>query len=706
MSAHDFLVELGTEELPPKALKSLGEAFLAGVEKGLKAAGLGYQSARYYAAPRRLAVLVEALASQQPDRTVNLDGPPVQAAFDKDGNPTQAALGFAKKCGVELSQIDQSGPKLKFSQSIAGQSTVSLLPGIVEASLNELPIPKRMRWAARKEEFVRPTQWLVMLFGHQVVDCEILAQKAGRMSRGHRFHANYEVAIESPASYSHDLRGAFVVADFAKRREQIAKRVEELAKAENGTAIVPPALLDEVTALVEWPVPLVCSFEERFLEVPQEALIATMQDNQKYFCLVDGNGKLLPRFITVANIESKDPTQIVAGNEKVVRPRLTDAEFFFKQDKRQPLEQRNERLANVVFQAQLGSVFNKAERVSALAGFIAERIGGDASRAARAGILSKCDLASEMVGEFPEMQGIAGYYYAKHDGEPEDVAQALNEQYMPRGAGAELPQTLTGAAVAVADKLDTLVGIFGIGMLPTGSKDPYALRRAALGVLRILIEKQLDLDLVEAIKHSIQTYKDQMDLELAWVMACAKNAAKGQTTQTNLNELAATVQDFIFDRLRARYEDEGVDVAVYQAVRALSPAAPLDFDQRVQAVQAFRQLPEAAALAAANKRVSNILAKAEGQLPAAVDAKLLEAGAEQTLAQAVAAAAQAVAPMAAARCYRDALAQLASLREPVDAYFDAVMVNAEDAAVRANRLALLNQLRGLFLGVADISLLG
>lgn len=684
MSAHDFLVELGTEELPPKALNSLGEAFLAGVEKGLKAAGLGYAKARYYAAPRRLAVLVEALASQQPDRTVNLDGPPVQAAFDKDGNPTQAALGFAKKCGVELSQIDQSGPKLKFSQSIAGQPAVSLLPGIVEASLNDLPIPKRMRWGAGKTEFVRPSQWLVMLFGHHVIDCEILAQKAGRMSRGHRFHANFDVAIESPASYSHDLRGAFVVADFAKRREQIAARVAELAKAENGTAIVPPALLDEVTALVEWPVPLVCSFEERFLEVPQEALITTMQDNQKYFCLLDGNGKLLPRFITVANIESKDPAQIVSGNEKVVRPRLTDAEFFFKQDKRQPLEQRNERLANVVFQAQLGSVFNKAERVSALAGFIAERIGGDATRAARAGILSKCDLASEMVGEFPEMQGIAGYYYAKHDGEADDVAMALNEQYMPRGAGAELPQTLTGAAVAVADKLDTLVGIFGIGMLPTGSKDPYALRRAALGVLRILIEKQLDLDLGAAITFAIDQYADKVKAD----------------------GLAAQVQDFIFDRLRARYEDEGVDVAVYQAVRALSPTAPLDFDQRVQAVQAFRARSEAGALAAANKRVSNLLGKFDGQIPASVDNALLEAGAELTLAAAVAAAEQAVAPMAAARCYREALEHLASLREPVDAFFEAVLVNAEDAAVRANRYALLAKLRGLFLGVADISLLG
>ncbi|PRD19431.1 UNVERIFIED_CONTAM: glyS, partial [Trichonephila clavipes] len=320
-------------QLPPKALKKLAEAFLAGVESGLKDAGLGYAKARYYAAPRRLAVLVEALATQQPDRTTQLDGPPLQAAFDADGNPTKAAEGFARKCGVSLAEIDQSGPKLRFVQNIPGQPATDLLPGIVDAALGELPIPKRMRWAARKDEFVRPTQWLVMLFGDAVVDCEILAQKSGRISRGHRFHANRDVTIGSPASYAEDLRAAYVVADFAERRQQIAARVEELARAENGTAIVPPALLDEVSALVEWPVPLVCSFEERFLAVPQEALITTMQDNQKYFCLVDGNGKLLPRFITVANIESKDPAQIVSGNEKVVRPRLTDAEFFFKQDK-------------------------------------------------------------------------------------------------------------------------------------------------------------------------------------------------------------------------------------------------------------------------------------------------------------------------------------------------------------------------------------
>ncbi|QXH51582.1 glycine--tRNA ligase subunit beta [Pseudomonas fakonensis] len=684
MSAQDFLVELGTEELPPKALATLGDAFLAGIEKGLQAAGLNYTGKQVYAAPRRLAVLIRQLDVQQPDRSINIDGPPLQAAFNAEGQPTQAALGFAKKCGVELSDIDQSGPKLRFSQHIPGKATASLLPTIVEDSLNDLPIPKRMRWAASREEFVRPTQWLVMLLGEQVVDCTILSQKAGRESRGHRFHHPQNVAISAPANYCEDLRKAYVLADFAERRELISKRTAELAMQQEGTAIVPPALLDEVTALVEWPVPLVCSFEERFLEVPQEALITTMQDNQKYFCLLDSEGKLLPRFITVANVESRDPKQIVLGNEKVVRPRLTDAEFFFKQDKKQPLETFNERLKNVVFQAQLGTVFDKAERVCKLAAFIAPYIGGSAANAGRAGLLSKCDLASEMVGEFPEMQGIAGYYYALNDGEPEDVALALNEQYMPRGAGAELPHTLTGAAVAIADKLDTLVGIFGIGMLPTGSKDPYALRRAALGVLRILIEKQLDLDLTAAVDFAVKQFG-------------AKVKAAG---------LAEQVLEFIFDRLRARYEDEGIDVATYLSVRALKPGSALDFDQRVQAVQAFRKLPEAEALAAANKRVSNLLSKAEGAISEQVEPKYFDNANEFSLYSAIQQADQAVQPMAAARQYNEALARLAALRDPVDAFFEAVLVNAEDAKVRANRYALLSRLRGLFLGVADISLLG
>ncbi|MBH3409974.1 glycine--tRNA ligase subunit beta [Pseudomonas putida] len=683
MSAQDFLVELGTEELPPKALASLGDAFLAGIEKGLQAAGLNYTGKQVYAAPRRLAVLIRQLDVQQPDRSINIDGPPLQAAF-KDGEPTQAALGFAKKCGVELAEIDQSGAKLRFSQHIPGKATASLLPTIVEDSLNDLPIPTRRRWAASREEFVRPTQWLVMLLGDQVVDCTILSQKAGRESRGHRFHHPQNVVITTPANYVEDLRKAYVLADFAERRELISKRTAELAMQQEGSAIVPPALLDEVTALVEWPVPLVCSFEERFLEVPQEALITTMQDNQKYFCLLDSEGKLLPRFITVANVESRDPKQIVQGNEKVVRPRLTDAEFFFKQDKKQPLETFNERLKNVVFQAQLGTVYDKAERVSRLAAFIAPLIGGNAQRAGRAGLLSKCDLATEMVGEFPEMQGVAGYYYALNDGEPEDVALALNEQYMPRGAGAELPQTLTGAAVAIADKLAPLVGIFGIGMLPTGSKDPYALRRAALGVLRILIEKQLDLDLTAAVEFAVKQFG-------------AKVKAAG---------LAEQVLEFIFDRLRARYEDEGIDVATYLSVRALKPASALDFDQRVQAVQAFRKLPEAEALAAVNKRVSNLLSRAEGAIADQVEPKYFDNANEFSLYSAIQQADQAVQPMAAARQYSESLARLAALRDPVDAFFEAVMVNAEDAKVRANRYALLSRLRGLFLGVADISLLG
>ncbi|EZI27103.1 glycine--tRNA ligase subunit beta [Pseudomonas extremaustralis] len=684
MSAQDFLVELGTEELPPKALNTLADAFLAGIEKGLQSAGLKFEAKKVYAAPRRLAVLLTALETQQPDRSINLDGPPRQAAFDAEGNPTQAALGFAKKCGVELSEIDQSGPKLRFSQVIKGKPTASLLPTIVEDSLNDLPIPKRMRWGARKEEFVRPTQWLVMLLGDQVIDCTILAQKAGRDSRGHRFHHPQSVRITSPANYLNDLRAAYVLADANERRELISKRTEELARLQEGTAIVPPSLLDEVTALVEWPVPLVCSFEERFLDVPQEALITTMQDNQKYFCLLDVDGKLLPRFITVANIESKDPQQIIAGNEKVVRPRLTDAEFFFKQDKKQKLEDFNLRLQNVVFQEKLGSVYDKAVRVSKLAAYIAPRIGGDAAWAARAGLLSKCDLATEMVGEFPEMQGVAGYYYALNDGEPDDVALALNEQYMPRGAGAELPTTLTGAAVAIADKLDTLVGIFGIGMLPTGSKDPYALRRAALGVLRILIDKKLDLDLTQAVVFAVGQFG-------------------GKVKQTGLAE---QVLEFVFDRLRARYEDEGVDVSVYLSVRALQPGSALDFDQRVQAVQAFRKLPEADALAAVNKRVSNLLSKAEGLGSTDVDPGLFADAKEFSLNSAIAKAEHAVKPLIAERNYAEALARLATLREPVDAFFEAVMINAEDAGVRKNRYAMLARLRGLFINIADISVLG
>ncbi len=684
MSTKDFLVELGTEELPPKALKTLSEAFQTGIEKGLKEAGLNYKRIQSYAAPRRLAVLVTDLEEHQADRTQTIDGPPRQAAFGSDGQPTQAALGFARKCGVDLSDVDQTGPKLRFVQTIKGQATASLIPDIVSNSLDSLPIPKRMRWAARREEFVRPTQWLVMLFGDEVVDCEILTQKAGRESRGHRFHNPAPVYISSPANYVEDLRSAHVLADFTERKQFIANKVAELAKQNQGKAIVPEDLLNEVTALVEWPVPLVCRFEERFLQVPQEALISTMQDNQKYFCLLDEAGKLLPLFITVANIDSKDPTQIIEGNEKVVRPRLTDAEFFFKQDLKQPLEAFNGRLKNVVFQAKLGTVYDKATRVSQLAAIVAQEIGADTKQAARAGILSKADLATEMVGEFPEMQGIAGYYYALTGREANDVALALNEQYMPRNMGGELPSTLVGASVAIADKLDTLVGIFGIGMLPTGSKDPYALRRAALGILRILIEKRLELNLSELVDQAITLYGDRIE-------------NKALNTQ---------VLDFIFDRLRARYEDEGINITTYQAVRALKPVSPLDFDQRVQAVEAFRSLPEAAPLSFANKRVQSILEKVTPQdIAASVEASLLQEKEEIALAEAVKQLESKVSQLSADRNYTEALNCLSSLQVLLDAFFDHVFVNAEDMKVRANRYALLAQIRQLFLGIADISLL-
>ena len=683
MSHKDFLVELGTEELPPKALKTLAESFRDGIISGIKAAGLAHGEVKYFAAPRRLAVQIIGLSTQQPDRTISVDGPPVKAAFDANGNPTQAALGFARKNGVDISAIDKSGEKLRFVKEQKGDSATALLPGIITQSLNDLPIPKRMRWGASRVEFVRPTQWLVILFGDDVLDCEILAQKAGRESRGHRFHANIPVRISSPSSYLEDLRGAWVQADFAERRAIILEKVQALAAKENGKAIIPDSLLNEVTGLVEWPVPLVCSFEERFLAVPQEALISTMQDNQKYFCLLDNNGKLLPRFITVANIESTNPEYIIAGNEKVVRPRLTDAEFFFKQDKKNPLETRNERLKTVVFQAQLGSVYEKAVRVSKLAGTIAAAIGADRTLGERAGLLSKCDLATEMVGEFPELQGIAGYYYATHDGEHVDVARALDEQYQPRFAGDVLPTGKIGAAVAIADKIDTLVGIFGINQPPTGSKDPFALRRSAIGLLRIIIEKELILDVQALVNGATKLYGDKL---------------------ANANT-ANDVFEFLLGRYRAMYEEHGIKPEVILAVQALKPAQPFDFDRRVKAVALFAALPEAEALAAGNKRVANILAKETVAADAAVNPSLLSEAAEKALSEAVEKLTVELAPLFEQREYTTALNRLAALRPQVDDFFTNVMVMADDPAVKANRIALLARLRGLFLQIADISLL-
>ncbi len=681
----DFLVELGTEELPPKALKNLGESFLNGILNGLKSEQLQFKSANVFMAPRRLAVQIHQLQTKQLDRQIITEGPPVANSFDQQGNPSPAALGFAKKCGVDINALDRSGPKLKFTKNIPGLNTQELIPAIIQKSLNELPIPKRMRWAARTEEFVRPAKWLLMLLGDSVVDCEILAQKSGQTTQGHRFHHPKDVFIKNPSHYVEELRKAFVIVDFNERKNLIKNKVQELAYSLNGQAIIPDSLLEEVTSLVEFPAPLICSFEERFLSVPQEALIATMQDNQKYFCVLDKNGKLINKFIIIANIQSKDPQQIIEGNEKVVRPRLTDAEFFFKQDQKQKLESFNERLSHVVFQAQLGTVFDKANRVATLAQEVALKINANPTWAYRAGLLSKCDLASQMVGEFPEMQGIAGYYYAQLQGEESEVAHALNEQYMPRGAGAELPNTLTGSAVAIADKIDTLVGIFGIGMLPTGSKDPYALRRAALGVLRILIEKKINLDLIPIIQKSIELYG----------------------TKVKSEKLDQIIFDFIYDRLRAKYEDENIDIQVYQSVRAVQPTNPLDFDSRVHAVQNFKSKPESTSLAAANKRVANILSKVQiEQISNQVIDSLLIEPAEKSLSSALMQASVKIHPLNQTKNYQEILEVLSTLKQPIDDFFNTVLVNAEDEKVKLNRFAILKQLRLLFLGVADISYLG
>ena len=683
----DLLVEMGTEELPPKALPTLSAAFTDGIVKGLAEAGLQAQNITPYAAPRRLAVWVQGVAAQQADQIIEKRGPAMKGAFDAEGNPTKAALAFAASCGVAVADLGKletdKGAWLVFRQQQAGQATAALFPAMVEKSLAALPIPKRMRWGSGTAEFVRPVHWIVMLADESVIDAEILGIKTGRESYGHRFHAPDAVSITSPATYAAQLQTAFVVADFAARRDTIRQQVQTTAASFGGTADMPEGLLDEVTALVEYPNAVAGKFEERFLDVPQEALISTMQDNQKYFALVDANGKLMPHFITIANIDSRDVARVAEGNERVIRPRFSDAEFFWTQDKKQTLASRREGLKTMVFQQKLGTLYDKSARVAQLAAYIAEQLGADAALAVRAAELGKCDLITNMVFEFTELQGIMGRYYAKHDGEAAEVAAALDEQYMPRFAGDELPASKTGQILALAERLDTLAGIFGIGQKPTGAKDPFGLRRAALGVLRLLIEKQLPLDLADLLD----------------------KAADNLTAQLGSKPATHETLDYILERLRGYYQEQGIGAAVVEAVAALKPSQPLDFERRVKAVAAFRQLTAAESLAAANKRISNILKKVDGELPQTVNADLLQLPAEQALAQAVQAQQDKVLPLFASGDYEAALLSLAELREPVDQFFDEVMVMADDVALKNNRLALLNSLRGLFLRVADLSVL-
>ncbi|WP_308597193.1 glycine--tRNA ligase subunit beta [uncultured Haemophilus sp.] len=687
MTTQNFLVEIGTEELPPKALKTLATSFADNVEAELNQAGLTFDKIEWFAAPRRLAVKVLNLTTQQPSKEIEKRGPAVSAAFDAEGKPTKAAEGWARGCGITVEQAERiatdKGEWLVHRAKIEGQPTKNLLNDIVANALAKLPIPKPMRWADKTVQFIRPVHTVTMLLGDELIEGEILGVASARTIRGHRFLGEKEFEIQHADQYPQLLREkGSVVADFNERKAEILAKSQAKATALGGVADIEESLLEEVTSLVEYPNVLAAKFEERFLAVPAEALVYTMKGDQKYFPIYDKNGKLLPHFIFVSNINPEDPTAIIEGNEKVVRPRLTDAEFFFKTDLKQKLVDRLPRLETVLFQQQLGTLKDKTDRIEQLAGEIAKQIGADEAKAKRAGLLSKCDLMTNMVFEFTDTQGVMGMHYARHDGEDEEVAVALNEQYMPRFAGDELPKSLVASAVALADKFDTLTGIFGIGQAPKGSADPFALRRAALGALRIIVEKNLPLDLEDLVKKSAALFGDKL---------------------TNQN-VVADVVDFMLGRFRAWYQDEGIAVDVIQAVLARRPTRPADFDARVRAVSHFRTLDSAEALAAANKRVSNILAKADAAI-GEINLTACVEPAEKALAEAVLALRTEVQPLIAKGDYTAVLDKLANLRAPVDSFFDNVMVNAEDPALRQNRLAILNTLQDLFLQVADISLL-
>ena len=690
-----ILFELGCEELPPKSLKPLRDALQTSVIEQLIEADITFDSIKAFAAPRRLAIQINGISDKQPDRTEEKRGPAIKAAFDADGNPTRAAIGFAKGLGIEASELitinTDKGDYVGYEQVIHGQATTELLPAIFQTALDNLPIAKRMRSGASRNEFVRPVQWAVLMQDDAVIDAIIQGHQTGTQTRGHRFHSPDYHTIAHANDYEQLLDSLKVVADFDKRQTLIKNQVKALADEVNADAIVPQDLLDEVTALVDFPIALRANFEARFLQVPQEALISTMQADQKYFCLTDKAGKLQPYFIFITNIESKDPNQIIEGNEKVVRPRLADAEFFFLQDQKQPLFALTESLKTRVFQDKLGTIWEKSERIAKLAAFIAtlmQQQGRDINidETVRAAILSKADLASSLVGEYPELQGIAGTYYARLNDEPEAVAASLEEQYLPKFSGDVLPETPVGICLALADRLDTLVGIFAIDQAPTGSKDPFSLRRSAIGILRILIEKQLPINLVALVEQAIKGYSTSDGSKIA-----------------KMGDTFTQVMAFLNSRYRAMYTEQGVSVDTIQAVQAINPHMPLDFDQRIRAVQTFSKLTQAEKLADSNKRVANILAKSEVSVADKVDEALLSEPAEKALYQAVKQAQTAVTPLLEAADYTQVLQTLVSLDEPLTQFFADVMVNSEDAALKNNRLALLKQVRALFLTVADIS---
>ncbi|MCP4300527.1 MAG: glycine--tRNA ligase subunit beta [Gammaproteobacteria bacterium] len=687
--ADDFLIEVGTEELPPKALRSLMEAFGRGLAAAIDEAPLARGDVHSYASPRRLAVLVNDLARRQDARKVEQKGPPLSVAFDKDGGPTPAALAFAKKCGVAVADLERAktdkGEWLVFDAVKKGKTAAELMPALIERTLASLPIPRRMRWGAGDTEFVRPVHWIVMLHGKDVIDASVLETAAGNTSRGHRFLSSGAITITQPKSYLSTLeKKGHVIADFNRRRDMVRDGVNAAAIDAGGHVVNGESLYDEVAALVEWPVPLIGRFDEQFLALPREAVISTLSGHQRYFPIADDDGALLPRFITVANLESKDPDQVREGNERVIRPRLADAAFFWDSDRRKTLASREDVLREVIYQRGLGSLYDKSRRNRALATWLASKLNVDKAHVERAAALAKCDLLTGMVGEFPELQGTMGRHYALSDGEPGVVADAIGEHYQPRFAGDDLPLTETGQILAVADKLDTLAGVFSIGKKPTGNRDPFGLRRAALGVVRIFIEGGLDIDLKALLAKAVD------------------GQPKGKFES---DALVAELYAFITDRLRRYFldRDAGLATETFDAVMVREPASLVDFDRRLAAVQTFARLEQAESLSAANKRIANILRKAGDPQGFTIKKKLLQHEAEQALFNALDNARQKVRPMVEARSYAEALNELADLRGPVDRFFDDVMVMADDDDLKNNRLALLGELRALFLDVADIS---
>ena len=687
MSKETLLIELGTEELPPKILKKLALSFLEQIKIQLDSADLSYEGIKWFATPRRMAVLISELESQQADKIIEKRGPAINVAFDADGNASKAAMGWARSNGIEIEQAQRlktdKGEWLLYRSTQTGKSVEEIIPEMVNTAVAKLAIAKPMRWGSARTQFIRPVHTLTLLYGAKIINGKTLGVSASNKVTGHRFHHHGLVTIEHADDYISALKKAYVIADYDERRELISEQIKEVADSINGRALIDDELLDEVTGLVEWPVTLVGGFDQSFLDIPAEPLIYSMKDHQKYFPVVNKEGKLINKFIFVTNIESKDPQQIVFGNEKVIRPRLADAEFFFNTDKKQTLESRLEKLESVLFQKQLGSVKEKSERIAKLSGFIANQLNENEADAYRAGLLSKTDLLTDMVQEFPQVQGTMGKYYARNDGESEAIAQALEDQYRPRYAGDNLPDGQIGCALAIADKVDSLVGIFGINQAPKGDKDPFALRRAAIGLIRIIIEKDLNLDIEVLIHKSIEAFSDKLSNE----------------------NTAVNVIDFVMGRFRAYYLEKNINIDVIQAVLAKKPTAPLDFDKRIKAVNYFRGLAEAETLAAANKRVGNILAKFDGKLYETFNDALAQEDEEKLLAKVFSNIESSISPLLANQNYQAALTELVVLKAPIDNFFDNVMVMSDDEAVKINRLTLLNQIRDSFLAIADISVL-